>query len=55
MGGFYCNSGQYKLSLKSRSYLAAKVWNAIPDSLRTNSNSKVFKNNLKDIDLVKFI
>ena len=37
------------------SYLAAKLWNAIPDSLRTNSNFKVFENNLKDIDFVKFI
>ena len=41
--------------LKSWSYLAAKLWNAIPDSLGTNSNFNVFENNLKDIDFVKFI
>ena len=38
--------------LKSWRYQAAKLWNALPDTVRTAANLKAFKKGLHDIELM---
>ena len=43
------NSTTY--GLKSWRYQAAKLWNALPDLVRSAENYKAFKNSINDIDI----